>query len=140
MLVKNKVSTCIETVEDLRGSYTVITTMNKKTKQQKLETINEASANLVNTLKNAPEALEKPLIEAVCLIHTNQKNITNQAHQLEEKTEQLAKLNKQLQTVASGGDGKLRETGDVQNWAELIDASIRRMERTIKIRRDNELP
>ncbi|KAG5360243.1 hypothetical protein CJU89_3304 [Yarrowia sp. B02] len=113
--------------------------MNKKTKQQKLETINDASANLVNTLKTAPEALEKPLHESITLIHANHKNITNQAQKLDESTEQLAKLNKQLQTVANGGDAKLRETGDVQNWAEMVDANIRRLEKTIQIRKQNQL-
>ncbi|KAG5368331.1 hypothetical protein CKK34_1937 [Yarrowia sp. E02] len=113
--------------------------MNKKTKQQKLETIHDAHANLVTTLKTAPETLEKPLLEAVSLIHTNHKNIASQAQQLEESTEQLAKLSKQLQTVANGGDTKLRETGDVQNWAEMVDANIRRIEKTIQIRKQNQI-
>lgn len=113
--------------------------MNKKTKQQKLETIHDAHANLVTTLKTAPEALEKPLLQSITLIHANHRNITNQAQHLEESTEQLSKLNKQLQTVANGGEARLRETGDVQNWAEMVDANIRRVEKTIQIRRQNQL-
>ncbi|RDW35191.1 hypothetical protein B0I72DRAFT_45825 [Yarrowia lipolytica] len=113
--------------------------MNKKTKQQKLETIHDAHTNLVTTLKTAPEALEKPLLQSIALIHTNHKNITNQAQHLEESTEKLTKLNKQLQTVANNGDTKLRETGDVQNWAEMVDANIRMIEKTIQIRRQNQL-
>lgn len=82
--------------------------MNKKTRQQKLDTINEASANLVATLKSAPETLEQPLVESITLIHSNHHKIASQAAKLHESTENLGRLNRQLTQAAYAGDVKLR--------------------------------
>lgn len=45
----------------------------------------------------------------------------------------LKKQNKKWETITTSTRNKLKEYGDIQNWAELIDRDLRVVEETIRI-------
>ena len=53
-------------------------------------------------------------------------------------TEQLAKQNDQLAKVADQARDGLKEIGDVQNWAELMDRDLLIVEETVRLAEEGE--
>lgn len=100
---------------------------------ERQETARAAQARLAQDLAAIPAALEAPLVEKITEIHANQKLIRAQVDRLEADVQLLRKLNKKCGTFTTSTRNKLKEYGDVQNWAELVDQDLRVIEETIRI-------
>lgn len=66
-------------------------------------------------------------------IHSNAGAIAKQEAEVAKQTEALAKQTAEFQQMADESRGKLKEIGDVQNWAELLERDLLVLEETLRI-------
>ncbi|ANB12551.1 hypothetical protein AWJ20_808 [Sugiyamaella lignohabitans] len=98
----------------------------------RLEIVNNATSTLADKLGLVPDELSRPLTDKMTEVYENSRRIGIQAKELSTKTAQLKALTGQWKTLSSGVENKVKEFGDVQNWAEMIDQDLRVLEETIK--------
>ncbi len=65
-------------------------------------------------------------------IHANSSAIAKQESDLDKQTLALSKQSTQYQKIADEGRDKLKEIGDVQNWAEMIERDLLVVEETLR--------
>lgn len=66
-------------------------------------------------------------------IQANSAVLAKQEAEVAKSTEALAKTTSQYQEMADESRGKLKEIGDVQNWAEMIERDLLVLEETMRI-------
>jgi hypothetical protein len=66
-------------------------------------------------------------------IQSNAAVLAKQEAEVAKQTEALARQTTQFQQLADESRGKLKEIGDVQNWAEMIQGSLLVLEETMRI-------
>lgn len=93
----------------------------------------EARTVLNRELQNLGSSVDLELRDRIATIHGNAAALDNQSKQLRNKTTQLAKTTKQWGAMADSARGKLKEIGDIQNWAELIEHDLLLIEETLRI-------
>jgi uncharacterized protein (DUF3084 family) len=90
-------------------------------------------ASLTNDLTYLGNQLTVPLQQRAGNIHNNSSNLATQQRNLEKQTSSLRKQEKSWQTMVDQGRGRLKELGDVQNWAELLERDLAVLEETYRI-------
>ncbi|KAI5856054.1 GCN5-like protein 1-domain-containing protein [Tricharina praecox] len=93
----------------------------------------EARGALTRELHTLGSTVDLELRERMTTIHSNAAALDNQSKSLRNKTTQLAKTTKQWSGMADGARGKLKEIGDIQNWAEMIEHDLLLIEETLRI-------
>ena len=71
-------------------------------------------------------------------IHGNASAVAAQEAELAKQTALLAKESQQYQQLADESRGKLKEIGDVQNWAELLERDLLVLEETVRVVEEGE--
>lgn len=66
-------------------------------------------------------------------IHSNSIAISKQEDELEQQTKKLAKESKKHQKAADDAGVKLKELGDIQNWAEVLERDLLVLETTMRM-------
>ena len=66
-------------------------------------------------------------------IHNNSAAISKQEDDVAKQTRKLAVEAKKYQKVADDAAGKLKELGDIQNWAEVLERDLLVLEETMKM-------
>ncbi|MCJ1283466.1 hypothetical protein MMC26_002795 [Xylographa opegraphella] len=66
-------------------------------------------------------------------IHTSAAALARQEAGVAKQTDALAQQTAQYQQMADESRGKLKEIGDVQNWAEMIERDLLVLEETMRI-------
>ncbi|MCJ1388470.1 hypothetical protein MMC18_001317 [Xylographa bjoerkii] len=66
-------------------------------------------------------------------IHTSAVALARQEADVAKQTDDLAQQTAQYQQIADESRGKLKEIGDVQNWAEMIERDLLVLEETMRI-------
>ncbi|KAG8531249.1 uncharacterized protein KY384_004607 [Bacidia gigantensis] len=66
-------------------------------------------------------------------IQSTSTTLSTQQSQLEKETKELEKERKGLEKEAERHQKKLKELGDVQNWAEVLERDLRVMEETVRL-------
>ena len=66
-------------------------------------------------------------------IHANSAAIAKQEGDVSKQTAALSKQSAQYQKLADDSRGKLKEIGDVQNWAEMIERDMMVVEETLRL-------
>ena len=66
-------------------------------------------------------------------IHANSTAISKQETDVDRQTEKLAKEAGKHQKVADEAAGKLKELGDIQNWAEVLERDLLVLEETVRM-------
>ena len=66
-------------------------------------------------------------------IHSNSKAISKQEDNLTKSTKKLAEETKKHQKMANDAAGKLKELGDIQNWAEVLERDLLVLEETMRM-------
>ncbi|KAJ5221023.1 uncharacterized protein N7469_009910 [Penicillium citrinum] len=84
----------------------------------------EALAAFTATLHSVGTNLEAPLIDRATTITSNAAALQRQETELAEHTARLAKQNAQWMGLADETRDGLKEIGDVQNWAEMIERDL----------------
>lgn len=88
----------------------------------------EALAAFTATLHSVGTNLEAPLRDRASTIQSNAAALQKQETELAENTARLARQNAQWTGLADETREGLKEIGDVQNWAELIERDLLIME------------
>ncbi|KAF3006332.1 hypothetical protein E8E14_003092 [Neopestalotiopsis sp. 37M] len=89
----------------------------------------QARAALVGTISNL---LDTELQGRASLLHANAKALEKQEKDVAKATEALRKETDKLVKVVKQGSEKVREAGDVQNWAEVLERDFLVLEDTLR--------
>jgi chromosome segregation ATPase len=88
----------------------------------------EALAAFTATLHSVGTNLEAPLRDRASNIQSNAVALERQEAELAENTQRLARQNQQWVGLADETREGLKEIGDVQNWAEMIERDLLALE------------
>ncbi|CRL24209.1 unnamed protein product [Penicillium camemberti] len=88
----------------------------------------EALAAFTATLHSVGTNLEAPLRDRAANIQSNAAALERQEAELAENTQRLARQNQQWVGFADETREGLKEIGDVQNWAEMIERDLLALE------------
>ncbi|KAI1329364.1 hypothetical protein F5Y16DRAFT_107962 [Xylariaceae sp. FL0255] len=92
--------------------------------------IAEARAALVASMSNM---LDNELQSRASLLHQNATALSKQERDVAKATEALKKENDKLAKVAKDTGRKIKELGNVQNWAEVLETDLLMLEETMRI-------
>lgn len=92
--------------------------------------IAQARDALVASLGNA---LDTELQSRAALLHNNQRAIEKQERDVGRALEELRKEDEKLMKVLNEGSRKVKELGDVQNWAERLERDFLVVEETMRL-------
>ncbi|MCJ1445407.1 MAG: hypothetical protein MMC23_005912 [Stictis urceolatum] len=93
----------------------------------------EARAAFLASLNSVGSNTDAALQARAKDIQANSAVLAKQEAEVAKQTEALAKQTAQYQQMADDARGKLKEIGDVQNWAEMLERDLLVLEETIKI-------
>ncbi|KAI1107405.1 hypothetical protein F4804DRAFT_297811 [Jackrogersella minutella] len=95
--------------------------------------IDEARAALVASMSNM---LDSELQSRASLLHSNAAALTRQEKDVIRGTEALRKENDKLEKLARDTERKIKELGNVQNWAEVLERDFLVLEETMRLVRE----
>ncbi|OXV08659.1 hypothetical protein Egran_03579 [Elaphomyces granulatus] len=98
----------------------------------------EAHAAFTGALQSVGSNLDADLRARAANLHENATALSKQEADLKRATNDLARQNDQWQKVADQAREGLKEIGDIQNWAELIERDLLIVEETIKLADDEK--
>lgn len=98
----------------------------------------EARAAFLASLNSTGSTVSAALQTRVQDIHNNAAVISSQEKQVKTETEALGKESKKYEKVTEDGARKLKELGDVQNWAEMLERDLLVLEETMDIADEEE--
>jgi GCN5-like protein 1 (GCN5L1) len=93
----------------------------------------EARAALLSTLTNVGTSATVPLQQRASDILSNAAAIAAQEAAVQKATKDLAKQTAEYAKLADDARGKLKELGDVQNWAEVLERDLLVLEETMRM-------
>lgn len=98
----------------------------------------EAKAAFEASLRSVGANYEADLRDRARNLHENAAALDKQEGDVQRATSALAKQNDQLAKVADQARDGLKEIGDVQNWAELIERDLLVIEETVRLAEERE--
>ncbi|CAZ82590.1 unnamed protein product [Tuber melanosporum] len=101
--------------------------------------IDEARQTLTQELHTLGASVDMELRERITNIHSNANALESQSKTLRNRTAALGKTTRQWSGMADGARTKLKEIGDIQNWAEMIEHDLLLIEETLRIVHEDEL-
>ncbi|KAK5636574.1 hypothetical protein RRF57_012286 [Xylaria bambusicola] len=93
----------------------------------------EARAALIASMSNM---LDSELQSRAAVLHANAAVLTRQEQDVARATEALRKENDKLAKVAKDAGRKIKELGNVQNWAEVLERDFLVLEETMRLVRN----
>ncbi|KAI9795504.1 MAG: hypothetical protein M1835_005636 [Candelina submexicana] len=93
----------------------------------------EARAAVVASLNSVGSGLDADLRDRAANLHSNSAALAKQEADLAKQTAAFSKQSAQWQKMADNSREKLKEIGDIQNWAELIERDLLVVEETLRI-------
>lgn len=93
----------------------------------------EARDALVATMSNL---FDTELQSRASLLHANASQLSRQEADVAKATESLRKENDKLAKVAREAGKRIKETGNVQNWAEVLERDFLVLEETLRLARE----
>ncbi|RPA87154.1 hypothetical protein BJ508DRAFT_301267 [Ascobolus immersus RN42] len=98
-----------------------------------MKSLDAANRALAASFQPLAASLEAPLKAHVQQIHQNAKALDQQTKNLERETAKLSRQTKEWNAVVNKTSRGLKEIGDVQNWAEMIERELAIVEETLRI-------
>ncbi|KAI5862411.1 hypothetical protein GGS23DRAFT_99366 [Durotheca rogersii] len=95
--------------------------------------IDEARAAVVASMSNM---LDSELQSRASLLHANAAALTKQERDVERATDGLRRENDKLQKLARDTERRIKELGNVQNWAEVLERDFLVLEETMRLVRE----
>ncbi|KAL2811045.1 hypothetical protein BJX63DRAFT_433735 [Aspergillus granulosus] len=99
----------------------------------------EAKSAFTASLHSLGANYTSELVERAKILHSNSTALTAQEEQLAKTTEALRKQNESWEGIAEDARKGLKEIGDVQNWAEMIERDLLVVEETLRIAEAEEM-
>ena len=93
----------------------------------------EARAVLEASMSNIGSSLDTQLRSRAQNLHANSAQLDKQQKDLVKATEGLKKENDKLKKVAEEGAKRVKELGNVQNWAEMLERDFLVLEETLRL-------
>ena len=93
----------------------------------------EAKNAFLASLNSVGSSADASLQRRAADIAANSAALSRQQAQLEASTAALAKETDEFAKIADDARGKLKEIGDVQNWAEVMERELLVLEETMRI-------
>ncbi|KAI1433227.1 hypothetical protein GGR50DRAFT_696334 [Xylaria sp. CBS 124048] len=94
----------------------------------------EARAALMASMSNM---LDSELQSRASLLHSNAAALSRQEQDVVKATKALRRENDKLAKVAKDAGRKIKELGNVQNWAEVLERDFLVLEETMRLVRDS---
>ncbi|KAJ5093626.1 hypothetical protein N7456_009487 [Penicillium angulare] len=107
--------------EEMPTEQPAISTIEETETEQRQK---EALAAFTATLHSVGANLEAPLRERAAIINSNAGSLERQEAELAGQSSQLAKQNEGWERMNDETRAGLKEIGDVQNWAEMIERDL----------------
>ncbi|PSS06654.1 hypothetical protein M430DRAFT_71528, partial [Amorphotheca resinae ATCC 22711] len=98
-----------------------------------LRQIAEARAALEASMNNIGSSLDHNLRSRAQNLHSNSAQLSKQEKDVVKATEGLRKETDKLKKVADEGQRKVKELGNVQNWAEMLERDFLVVEETLRL-------
>ncbi|KMU77770.1 hypothetical protein CISG_01526 [Coccidioides immitis RMSCC 3703] len=99
----------------------------------------EARTAFLASLKSVGSNLDADLRSRATTLHENASIIQKQEAELKRTTKQLAKQGNELEKLADQGRQGLKEVGDLQNWAELLERDLLIVEETLRLADEEDM-
>ena len=93
----------------------------------------EARAAVTASLSSVGRSTDAELQTRAADIHANSAAIAKQEESLAKQTAALANQSTQWKKLADNSTMKLKEIGDTQNWAEMIERDLLVVEETLRL-------
>jgi hypothetical protein len=87
-------------------------------------------------MQNIGNSLTHDLKSRAQNLHANSAQLDKQMKDVEKGTQALKKENEKLGKLAKEGDKKMKELGNVQNWAEMLERDFLLLEETLRLARE----
>ncbi|KAF8472075.1 GCN5-like 1 [Kalaharituber pfeilii] len=107
-------------------------------RNERLKRAEESRKHLHTTLHNLGSQIDTDLRDRITTIHQNAQSLETQTRTLKNRTAALSKTTRQWSAMTEGARSRLKEIGDIQNWAEMIEHELLVMEETMNIVCDEE--
>ncbi|KAI9852445.1 MAG: hypothetical protein M1838_000765 [Thelocarpon superellum] len=92
-----------------------------------------ARAALTSSLSAVGGSISNEMQWRAASIHANAATLARQQAEVQKDGAALGKHNAALHKIADEGAAKIKEIGDVQNWAELLERDLLVLEETLRI-------
>lgn len=89
---------------------------------------------------NIGSSLDHTLRSRAQTLHANSAQLTKQEKDVAKATEGLRKESDKLKKIADEGQRKVKELGNVQNWAEMLERDFLLVEETLRLVRNGNRP
>jgi len=94
---------------------------------------NTTPEQIAASLSAVGSTLDAEMRAKIANIHENQDALRQQEADLSRQTATLAKQSAQWSKLASAGEEQLKNIGDVENWAEMIEKDLLVLEETMRM-------
>ncbi|KAK7202767.1 hypothetical protein BZA70DRAFT_93106 [Myxozyma melibiosi] len=84
-------------------------------------------------LQSLTQYVDRDLRQRITSVHANSKHIATQSKEIRVRTGALAKDATKWEELSGKATQALKEAGDVQNWAEILEVEISALEETMRI-------
>ncbi|KAK9387221.1 hypothetical protein V1515DRAFT_602205 [Lipomyces mesembrius] len=93
-------------------------------------------------LQSLTHYVDRDLRQRITSVHANAKLISAQSKHIRGQTFALVKETRKWEETAGKASAILKEAGDVQNWAEILEVELSALEETLRIvdGRENDEP
>jgi uncharacterized protein GlcG (DUF336 family) len=93
----------------------------------------EARAAVTASLLSVGSTLDAEMRTRTADLHSNSAAISKQEKELAKATASLARDTKEWEKLLQGGTKKVKEVGDIQNWAEMLERDLLVLEETVRL-------
>ncbi|KAK9464497.1 hypothetical protein V1512DRAFT_230698 [Lipomyces arxii] len=82
-------------------------------------------------LQSLTHYVDHDLRQRITSVHTNAKHIATQSKDIKLQTHVLSKQTRKYEDLVTNASIALKQAGDIQNWAEILEVELSALEQTL---------